>query len=123
LFAVTREGRVALTTDIELGADESPAEIELHVQPGCRLRIRYDGVSRDACYFVQMDGALLAQGTIVPGQAVDEFLPAGQPTVYLLEYRGSFAECLQPGKSGCQSRTTTLSVGDAAQVTFAAAPR
>jgi hypothetical protein len=59
----------------------------------------------------------------VPGQSHDEFLPAGQHTVYLLEYRGDFNECFQAGQTHCQSKPVTLFAGETTEVSFAGLPR
>jgi len=83
LSASAPSGHVAIATGISAKARERSEEAVLRLEPGARVRIRYDGEARVAQYRVFSGEANVGADGIHSGTVRDVFVPAGPVRVEL----------------------------------------
>jgi len=86
--AVAGDGRVALARGVELSRGSVIENLELEVQAGAFLFLRWEGASRTASYSIYMDDQLVASDGVPQGTEVVEVLPAGRYRI-VMDKRGS----------------------------------
>ncbi len=105
--AWTTDGRVGLLRDVRLDRGQALEELEVFVQPGSRLRVRYSGPETFANYHVYSDGALVAANGLQTGTSELQRVPAGQLTIRL-----------SIGTETQEERTVECTLGEEKEVVF-----
>ena len=107
LTAHTPAGAVGLLRGVVLEEGASVEDLELRLEPGARLRVRYEGPSAYAQYRVLSGGAVVAGNGLRSGTTELEVVPAGEVLV-----RVSF------GKELMEERRVLCTVGEETEVSF-----
>jgi hypothetical protein len=83
LFARTSDGLAALVRDIELAPGQELRDLNLRLEAGARLRIRYTGSAKFAYVRVTADRTVVASTNVDTQEATVLVVPAGELTVSL----------------------------------------
>ncbi len=92
LVAVARDGRVALASGVELSRGGRIEDLQLEVQAGAFLFLRWEGTSRTANYSIYLDEQLVASDGVASGTEVVEVLPPGRLRVLMDTYGSQRSE-------------------------------
>jgi hypothetical protein len=88
LTARTSDGRTARAKGVIVSAGEKASGIVLSLEPGAKLRLRYDGDQEGAWSEVQSDGIRVAGDALVKGTPSVQIVPKGKLTVILFHKAG-----------------------------------
>jgi hypothetical protein len=88
LTARTSDGRTARAKGVAVKAGENTSDIVLSLEPGAKLRLRYDGDQEKGWSEVQSDGVSVAGDWLVKGTPSVQIVPKGKLTVTLRHKAG-----------------------------------
>lgn len=111
LTANTTGVQVAIRSGIQLAAGQQVVDLVLSLQPGGRLRIRYDGAAPYGQLRIHSDGFPVAADGIERGSDKTFVVPVGSLTVVCSEHMGS--------EKSSRSKSVEVTAGGLATVEFA----
>ena len=77
-MATSSDGRFAIQSHIEVGADTDSGDLEFILSPGAKLRLTYKGSQPRLWVKILAQGALASSGlSVKTGQSLDCLAPAG----------------------------------------------
>jgi hypothetical protein len=81
LVAQTPDGRFGFVRGIVLEESKEMDGVEVAVEKGTELQLRYEGDSSSAFYWIESRGVGLTEGELNPGTKKSLAVPAGQLTI------------------------------------------
>jgi hypothetical protein len=108
LTARTNDGRTAQEIGIALGPGDRVSGLVLKLEPGARLRVKYDGEQRKCHYDVRSNGLRVANDRVSKEQPSTQIVPKGKLTI----------EFTRGGATQAEIREIEVAAGEEKEVVF-----